>query len=220
MADIIDTMKNGTEWSEKKNHGKPYGDFKGELKPVKESWCPKCLVQQKAKVIDQVTAGNIGSVLKKVVNPGEPQIHPIKIHTKMPKSPKEKEERKERVDIYEDRYKVPEWATKWEKKTRNDMRREIREGKMQMVDRIRVLRDIVQANGMSTNELEQRIQAQTEERRAAEQKKKADIQMEKREKNAEIEAAINAKIVKKAKEKADKIRDHLAREAKRKARVR
>jgi hypothetical protein len=219
ITDIVDASENGLGESEGRCRSK-YGMFKGETQPVKESWCPKCLVGQKAKVYDQVNAGSFGSILNKAINPGGFQIHPAKIHTKKPKSSEHKAEKKEEgMAVNEDMYMVPKWGTQWEDKTRSEMRREIREGKMETVDQIRVLRDIVTANGMTTNELEQRIQTQTDERKAAEQKKKDDAEQERQGKIKKIEDGLHKERLEKARKKAANILEHLERLAESKSRV-
>ena len=211
ITDIVDATENVLGESESKYHRK-YGMFKGETQPAKESWCPKCLVGQKAKVYDQVNAGSFGSILSKAINPGGPQTHPAKICTKKLKSSEHKAEKKEEgMAVNEDRYAVPKWGTQWEDKTRSEMRHEIREGKMGTVDQIRVLRDIVTANGMTTNELEQRIQAQTDERKAAEQKKKDDAEKERQGKIKKIEDGLRKEWLEKARKKAANILEHLER---------
>ena len=218
ITETVDATKDAPEKSEKGQHGK-HGICKGEVRPVRESWCSKCLIIEKAGVVDDLTAGKFGRLLSKAINPGEAQIHPIKIHTRAPESSEGKAEKKEGVTVNEDEYMIPKWGTQWQDKTRTEMKREIRDGKLEMVDQIRVLRGIVKASDMTTKQLEEKIQAQTDERKAAEQKKKDDAESERREKMAKIDDEINEKREQKAKEKADRYRDHLQRMAQKKARV-
>lgn len=218
ITETIDATNDAPEKFEKGQHGK-HGICKGEVRPVRESWCSKCLIIEKAGLMDDITGGGLGRLLSKAINPGEAQIHPIKIHTRAPKSSEGKAEKKEGVTVDEDEYMIPKWGTQWQDKTRTEMKREIRDGKLEMVDQIRVLRGIVKASGMTTKQLEEKIQAQTDERKAAEQKKKDDAESERREKIEKIEAEMIEKRKQKADEKADRYREHLQRMAQKKARV-
>ena len=220
-TETVNATEDAPERPENTQHGKhsKYGIYKGEVRPSRKSWCSKCLIVEKAGAMDDFAAGNFARLLNKAINPGESQIHPSKIHTRAPKSSEAKAEKEEGLTMNEAEYMVPKWGTQWQDKTRSEMKREIREGKMAMVDQIRVLRDIVNASGMTTEQLDQKVQAQTDERKAAEQKKKDEAENERREKSAKIEAELDEKRVQKAIEKADRIRDHLQRLARKKARV-
>jgi hypothetical protein len=211
IADFIDAMSNVLEEPKKKYYSK-FGDFKGEMQPMKQSWCPKCLVEEKARIHNQVYAEGIGSVFNKAINPGEPKIHPVTIHTKdknkvksFKEVAKEKEDEDEKV-IAKD-YPVPKVDRGWEGKTRGDIRHDMREGIFEMVDQIRVLRTIVKANGMTTEEIEQEVQARTDKRRIKEHDEKIRAELKREVKVAEHEKeSSEAKAEKAAKKVAKQVK--------------
>lgn len=201
IKDAVNGTTGDLEEPEKKYHSK-YGSFKGEVQPLKQSFCPKCLDGQMATAYDLIDAGGLGSVLSMAINPGEPPIYPVKARTKELNSSEEQAERKEGLAVVEKDYPVPKWDRDWEAKTRSEMRREIREGKMEMVDQIRVLRGIVKANGITTEEIEQKVQAHTGKRREDEQNAKDRAEEKRQARIAHHEKEMSDVAVEKAKKKA------------------
>lgn len=220
-----DTL-NDTNGEGKKKRKDP-GEFKGELRPLKEGWCPTCLVEQKAKIFDQIGASNdgLGRILNQVVSRNEPQPFPRKIRQKAIMNGNDKKSESapattKGVKIHEDtEAKVPEWVLSWEGKTRNQIKREIRERKMEMVDEIRSLREFLAGMKVNMDELEQAIKAKTANRRAEELKMKERAEKERQE-HMEVQAANIGKIrAEKMEKKAKRQCEHFAREEQRKARV-
>ena len=136
---------------------KPKCQFKGVIKVLKEGWCAGCVIKEKAKLYDEIAAEGkgLGSLLTKLVNPIEPKIN-------APKSTKNPETT------------IPKGnsglAIHWEGKTRNEVKREYREKKMELLDQISVLKQYAVDNKADMEKIEADVKKCTDDRRAEEGK--------------------------------------------------
>jgi hypothetical protein len=231
----IDTSTDATNGEAKKKRmkkRKDHGEFKGELRPLKEGYCPTCLVDQKAKLFDQIgsSADGLGRVLSQVVIRDEPQPISPKLRQHANKATiigdyKNGESAPAAtngtgIKIHQDaECKVPKWDLKWDGKTRNQIKREIREKKMEMVDEIRVLREHVARMGGNMGKLEEEIRLRIVARKNLEYTERRVKEMKRRENMEKLAAEIEKIRVKKMEEKADRMRKHFECEEKQKARV-
>jgi hypothetical protein len=217
------------EAKKKKKKRKNHGEFKGELRPLKEGYCPTCLVDQKAKLFDQIgsSADGLGRVLSQVVIRDEPQPIPPKLQQHANKAITTGDYKNGQsapaatngtdIKIPQDaKAKVPKWDLKWDGKTRNQIKREIREKKMEMVDEIRVLREHVARMGGNMGKVEEEIRLRIVARSNLEYTERRVKEMKRKENMEKLAAEIEKIRVKKMEEKADRMRRDFEREEKKK----